>query len=73
MNDLLRQFTNHKVERRRQLVALPVEDDLRMLEEMTAAARAISATRPPRPARPMQGKPRLPVPLSIGSRDRFGL
>jgi hypothetical protein len=49
MNDFMRQLTARKVERRRQLAELPVSDKLRMLEEMVAAARTISATRPPKP------------------------
>lgn len=49
MTDLMRQLTARKVERRRQLAALPVGEKLRMLEEMVAATKAISATRPPKP------------------------
>ncbi len=56
MNDLSRQFAARKVERRRQLAALPVGEKLRMLEDMVAMARAISATRPAGPARPVLGK-----------------
>ncbi len=50
MTELMRQLTARKVEWRRQLAALPVGEKLRMLEEMVAAARAVSATRPPKPA-----------------------
>ena len=38
-----------KVERRKQLAALPVGEKLRMLEEMLAATRTISTGRPPKP------------------------
>lgn len=50
MTDLMKQLTARKVERRRQLAALPVGEKLRMLEEMVAAAKVISATRPAKPA-----------------------
>jgi hypothetical protein len=50
MTELMRQLAARKVERRRQLAALPVGEKLRMLEEMVAATKAISATRPPTPA-----------------------
>jgi len=49
MTDLMKQLTARKVERRRQLAALPVGEKLRMLAEMVAAAKVISATRPPKP------------------------
>lgn len=49
MTDLMKQLTARKVERRRQLAALPVGEKLRMLEEMVAAAKKISATQPPKP------------------------
>lgn len=49
MTDLMKQLTARKVERRRQLAALPVGEKLRMLEEMVAAAKVISTTRPPKP------------------------
>jgi hypothetical protein len=42
MTDLMKQLTARKVERRRQLAALPVGEKLRMLEEMVAAAKKIS-------------------------------
>ena len=54
MNDLMRQLAARKVERRKQLAALPVGEKLRMLEEMNATTRAISATRPPKPAKPVR-------------------
>ncbi|HCN28542.1 MAG TPA: hypothetical protein DIT64_07190 [Verrucomicrobiales bacterium] len=54
MTELMRQLTARKVERRRQLAALPVGEKLRMLEEMVAATKAISATRPPKPVNPVQ-------------------
>jgi hypothetical protein len=52
MTELMRQLTARKLERRKQLAALPVGEKLRMLEEMVAATQAISATRPARPAVP---------------------
>ncbi|MFZ4768030.1 MAG: hypothetical protein ACOYMN_24030 [Roseimicrobium sp.] len=54
MTDLMKQLTARKVERRRQLAALPVGEKLRMLEEMVAAAKVISATRPPKPTNPVR-------------------
>ncbi len=51
MTELMRQLTARKLERRKQLAALPVGEKLRMLEEMVAATRAISASRPPAPVR----------------------
>jgi hypothetical protein len=50
MTDLMKQLAARKVERRRHLAALPVGEKLRMLEEMVAAEKTISATRPPKPA-----------------------
>lgn len=47
----MRQLAARKVERRRQLAALPVGEKLRMLEDMVAATRAISDTRPANPVR----------------------
>ena len=54
MTDLMKQLTARKVERRKQLAALPVGEKLRMLEEMVAAAKMISATRPPKPINPVR-------------------
>ena len=54
MTDLMKQLVARKVERRRQLAALPVGEKLRMLEVMVAATRAISATRPAKPANPVR-------------------
>ena len=54
MTDLMKQLTARKVERRRQLAALPVGEKLRMLEEMVAAARMISSTHPPKPVNPVR-------------------
>ena len=54
MTDLMKQLTARKVERRRQLAALPVGEKLRMLEEMVAAAKMISATQPPKPINPVR-------------------
>lgn len=54
MTELMKQLTARKVERRRQLAALPVGEKLRMLEEMVAAAKMISATQPPKPVNPVR-------------------
>lgn len=54
MTDLMKQLAARKVERRRQLAALPVGEKLRMLEDMVAATRAISATRPTKPTNPVR-------------------
>lgn len=54
MTELMRQLTARKLERRKQLAALPVGEKLRMLEEMVAATKAISATRPPKPSNPVR-------------------
>ncbi len=54
MTDLMRQLAARKMERRRQLASLPVGEKLRMLEEMLAAANAITASRPPKPANPVR-------------------
>ena len=56
MTDLMKQLTARKVERRRQLAALPVGEKLRMLEEMVAAAKMISATKPPKPINPVRAR-----------------
>ena len=49
MTDLMKQLAARKVERRRQLAALPVGEKLRMLEEMVAATKSITASQPPKP------------------------
>ena len=54
MTDLMKQLTARKVERRRQLAALPVGEKLRMLEEMVADVKKISATQPPKPVNPVR-------------------
>ena len=54
MTDLMKQLTARKVERRKQLAALPVGEKLRILEEMVAAAKRISATQPPKPTNPVR-------------------
>lgn len=63
MTDLMKQLTARKVERRRQLAALTVGEKLRMLEEMVAAVKTISATRPPKPTNPVRIAKSLPVVL----------
>ena len=54
MTELMRQLTARKVEHRRQLAALPVGEKLRLLEQMVATTKAVSATRPPAPANPVR-------------------
>lgn len=54
MNDLMKVLAARKVERRRQLAALPVGEKLRRLEEMVAAVKMIGATRPAKPVHPVQ-------------------
>ena len=54
MTELMRQLTARKLERRKQLAALPVGEKLRMLEEMVAAAKTIGATRPPKSSNPVR-------------------
>lgn len=56
MTDLMRLLAARKVERRRQLAALPVAEKLRILEEMVATTKAISATRPPRPVNAVRAR-----------------
>jgi len=58
MNDLMKELAARKVERRRQLAALPIGEKLRRLEEMVAATRAISATRPVKPVNPVRLRPK---------------
>jgi hypothetical protein len=50
----MKQLLARKLERRRQLAALPVGEKLRMLEEMIAAAKVISATQPPKSSNPVR-------------------
>ena len=56
MTELMKQFAARKVERRKQLAALPVGEKLRMLEEMVAAAKKITATQPPKPVNPVRAR-----------------
>lgn len=53
MTEPMQQILARKQERRKQLAALPVGEKLRMLEEMVAAAKAVSAIQPPKPAHPV--------------------
>ncbi|WP_395745888.1 hypothetical protein [Prosthecobacter sp.] len=50
----MKQIHARKVERRKQLAALPVGEKLRMLEEMLASAGAVSASCPPKLANPIR-------------------
>jgi hypothetical protein len=54
MNDLMKALAARKVERRRQLAALPVGEKLRRLDEMVAAAKVIGGTRPAKSVHPVQ-------------------
>jgi hypothetical protein len=54
MTDLIQQLKARKVERRKQLAALPVGEKLRMLEQMVATTKAINATRPSKPLNPIR-------------------
>lgn len=54
MTDVMKEIVARKAERRRQLAALPVGEKLRLLEEMAAAAKAIGATRGPKPSNPVR-------------------
>ncbi len=54
MTELMQQIISRKRERRRQLASLPVGEKLRMLEQMVAAAKAISANRPAKPVNPVR-------------------
>ena len=64
MNDEIQQILNRKLERRKQLAALPVGEKLRMLEEMVAAAKAVSAVQSTRAASPVLAE-RGPVKRSL--------
>ncbi len=52
MTEEMQQILNRKLERRKQLAALPVGEKLRMLEEMVAATRGISPIDPFKQAHP---------------------
>ena len=54
MTDIMRQILEGKRARRKELAALPVGEKLRILGQMLDATRAISATRPPKPANPVR-------------------
>jgi hypothetical protein len=49
MTELMQQMLARKRARRRELAALPVGEKLRLLEEMIAETRAITASQPPKP------------------------
>ena len=59
MNDSMRQILENKLARRKELAALPVGEKLRLLEQMIADTRAITASRRQKPTQPVQ-----PPPLS---------
>lgn len=58
MTELERRIRESKMAWRKQVAALPVGEKLRMLEEMIAETRAIVATHPPKPAKPVRFSPR---------------
>ncbi len=58
MTDLMRQIIESKRARRKELAALQVGEKLRILDQMIEATRAITTSRPPKPANPV----RLPRP-----------
>lgn len=59
MTELMQQLASRKVAWRKELAARPIGEKLRMLEQMVAETKAISATRPPGPANPVRGKARV--------------
>lgn len=71
MTEVMRQLGARKLERRKQLAALPVGEKLRLLEEMVAATRVISAARPPRTANPVRNG--LHVKVSDVGRETTGV
>ena len=54
MTDIMRQILEGKRARRKELAALPVGEKLRILDQMIEATRAITASRPPKPANPVR-------------------
>ncbi len=54
MNDPMRQILENKLARRKELAALPVGEKLRMLAQMIADTRAITASRPAKPTNPVR-------------------
>ena len=58
MNETMRQILESKRARRKELAALPVGEKLRILEQMIADTRAITASRPPKPANAVQPAPK---------------
>ena len=57
MTDLMRQILENKLARRKALAALPVGEKLRVLEQMIADTRAITASRPAKPSNAVGVKP----------------
>jgi hypothetical protein len=54
MSEIMQRILDSKRARRRELARLPVGEKLRMLEEMIEGTRAITATHPPNPAKPVR-------------------
>ena len=59
MTDPMRQILENKRARRKELAALPVGEKLRLLEQMIADTRAITASLPPKPSHPVQAAPKI--------------
>lgn len=56
MNPLLKDMIARKLQRRKELAALPVGEKLRMLVEILRDTQAIVASHPPKPANPLRVK-----------------
>ena len=54
MTELIRQMIERKRAWRKEMARLPVGEKLRIVEEMIAETRAITATHPPKPANPVR-------------------
>lgn len=64
MNPLLQDMIDRKLQRRKELAALPVGEKLRMLEQILKDTQAIVASHPAKPANPFRVKTRhTPIEL----------
>ncbi len=54
MTELMRRIIESKRACRQELATLPVGEKLRLVEQMIADTRAITATQPPKPANPVR-------------------
>ena len=57
MTELIRQMIERKRAWRKEMARLPVGEKLRIVEEMIAETRAITATHPTKPANPVRSVP----------------